>query len=280
MGGAGVALDDTANAVGVDISGNVIRDCSFDPRIVELGVVDTVGGIVGSNCAFVKVHGNRVSGCGDESSIPLYGIDFERVMELAISDNTVIHSGFAEGRILFRPAQGGVKAELPIGAVSVADNDVTVVGGGVGILVAGFFDREDWVISPVLVANVALYLQATGAAAAAPTKRAAITSPQFVARAKVTDNQVTGMLGRLGNGMIAFNLNDLVMTGNSVRGLGSPSLALRAGLVLEAVVGNNLADHISLGQINEGTITGNRSTLPISLGSGNAIKANNSAGSV
>ena len=278
MGGAGVALDEAANAVGVDIGGNVIRDCSFDPRIVELGVVDTVGGIVGSNCAFVKVHGNRVSGCGDESSIPLFGIDFERVLQLAISDNTVIHSGFAEGRLLFGLAQGGVRAELPLGAVSVADNDVTVVGGGVGILIAGFFNQEDWVISPVLVANVALYLQATGAAAASPTKRAAITSPQFVARARVTDNQVTGILERLGTGIIASNLNDLVMTGNSVRGLGGSPLALRAQWIEEGVIGNNLADLISLGQISAGTITGNHSTLPWSLGSvtPDLIKANNS----
>ncbi len=275
MGGAGIALDETASAVGVDISGNVVRDCSFDPRIIELGVVDTIGGIVGSNCAFVKVHANRVSGCGDESVIPLFGVEFERVVQLSMSDNTVIHSGSTEGRSPFGLSQGGIKAELLMGAVSVADNDVTVMNTGVGILIAGFFELEDWVISPTLVVNLSLYLQATGAQVAARQKTA-VTSPQLGARAKVTDNQVTGVARRLGFGLIAGNLADLVMTGNSVRGLGAPSLALRAGSIREGVIGNNLADQITLGQIDAGTITGNRSTLPINLGTGGAIKANNS----
>ncbi|MCZ6738798.1 MAG: DUF6519 domain-containing protein [Actinobacteria bacterium] len=280
-GGAGVVIDETANAVGVDISGNVVRDCSFDARILELGVIDTVGGIVGSNCAFVKVHGNRVSGCGDGLVVPLFGIDFERVFQLGISDNTVVHASAAvqprvAGTTYYSPfLNGGIKADLLLGAVSMANNDVTVVGNGIGILVAGSLDLKDWVISPVLVANIFLYLQATGGGKTT-TATAGLTASLLGVRAKVTDNQVTGESNRFGYGMVVVGLSDLVLTGNSVRTLGTPSLALWANLVGEGVIGNNLADQITLGHINAGTITGNRSTLTISLGTGGAIKANNS----
>lgn len=281
MGGAGIVIDEGANAVGVDISGNMVRDCSFNFQIAQLQVIDTVGGIVGRNCAFVKVHGNRVSATGNAENMLLYGIDFERVFQLSISDNTVVHSGASitnlRGKSLdLALAQGGIKADLILGAVAAADNDVTVVGSGAGILVKGLIDLKDWVISPILVLNVILYLEASGGGANATGSNGKVAAPALGARAKVTDNQVTGSTGQTGIGLAAVQLADLVLTGNSVRNLGPPRLLLVASVIGEGVVGNNLADQVSLGPIGAGTITGNRSSLPANTGTGGAIKANNS----
>ncbi len=292
MGGAGVVIDEAASAVGVDIVGNVVRDCSFDARIAKLGVLDTFGGIVGRNCAFVNVHGNRVSGCGDGGTIAVVGIDFEQVFQLTITDNTVIHSGGASRSASSRLANsglglGGINATLVMGALGVADNDVSVTGSGVGIFVRGILNPKDWIVSPILLFNVLLYLDATGQAvvsskAAAPNLGgdavgiAAQSAFILGTRAKITANQVTTSIDRTSFAIYIYSLKDLLLTGNLVRNLGNPTAAIVVNVVGEAVIGNNLADRITLGLINDGTIVGNHATLGISPAAPSVIHALNS----
>ncbi len=287
MGGVGILVDEDANAVGVDIDANAVRDCSFDARIIEAGVVDTIGGIVAHNLAFLKIHANRVTACGGSNVLTLSAIEIDRAFHVNITDNVVIHAASA-GRSSMRSVVGdiaGIAATLVLGAVSVADNEVSTLGNVPGIAVQGAADLSEWVISPALVANVLLYLdlaastpRATGTAASTTVFSSDSTEPAGQAcRARICDNNVSqAALPAVGHGIVVVAATDLVVTSNLVRGptLQIPSAIRSIGSVSQAVVGHNLADAIDVGHIVRGTVTGNRARLGLTVAGGAAVGLN------
>lgn len=281
MAGAGILIDEEANAVGVDIHSNVVRDCSFDTRFAEAGLIDSIGGIVGRNMAFAKVHANRVTGCGDVNGPPLFAIDLDRVFQLGVTDNTLVHRGGAVRdlrslRYSFL-REGAVRASLLIGSAAIADNEVSIVVAGAGIVLNGVADIREWVLSPALVLNIGLYLELFERSEQHSKAEAGDGPAASWCRANVEDNQVAQSTTELSLGVFTNNTRDLVMTGNLVRNLGGSLTPIyAAGVITEGVIGNNLADLIAIDYVGEGTVTGNRGTSGVSSPAGGAVIANNS----
>jgi hypothetical protein len=291
MAGAGIYLDDDANAVGVEISGNDVRGCSANSELAQMGLVDVFGGIVADTFAFGMIRTNRVTGCGNSIvGPPVFAINAQRAISVSITGNEVIHRGANSGEEAAEAGValtqiGGIRAAWVMGDVAVDDNEVLVMGVGRGVYLEGL-DPElagKLPLPPALAVNVALYLQLLGTAAPVPTFTGAsgvavtVGSTSSFTTARVQQNRVTMAAGSATIGVDINAVRDLVMTGNTIRPAGAKRVdALVSGFVAQAVVGNNLVDCLSIQWIGEGTVTGNRASTGMIIQGGSAVIGHNS----
>lgn len=118
MAGAGILVEETILAAGVDIADNRIINCSGVAALAEL--TDASGGIVGRNILFGRLHGNRVTGCGaGQEAKGAWGIDLDTVYHAALVDNAVQSNGAESSNGERSTLNGGVRVTRAFGEIGV-----------------------------------------------------------------------------------------------------------------------------------------------------------------
>jgi hypothetical protein len=91
MGGAGVVVSEETYAVGVEIAGNQIIDCSS--RLMMAGFTTAKGGLVITNAGGCRVRDNRVVRCANGLPITAYGIILDTILGAEIHANQLLSNG-------------------------------------------------------------------------------------------------------------------------------------------------------------------------------------------
>jgi hypothetical protein len=278
MAGAGILLDEEALIVGVDINDNHVTGCSGLAALATL--TDVKGGLVIRNATLCRVHGNRISRCGnvgEEQGPPVFAIEIDSIFDLTLANNHVLQN---------RP-HGAVLLQEVFGSTGIRDNDILLDGGvnprtaPVGIRAANLeVTQKEAPLPGPLVSLLDVYFRLRG--------DASLFVPSNEVHAIFLGNRLRQVQPGFTAPLNIYGLSHLSFTGNHIScqagvwtiGTVTPLILIEApaliGFLREGVVANNLLDgrvRFSVDGMGRGVVSGNVSPTPIWLrNSGPTVK--------
>lgn len=191
MAGAGILVEETILAAGVDITANHVINCSGIAALAAL--TDAAGGIVGRNIFFGRLRGNRITGCGAaQPADDAWGIDLDTVFHAALADNAVQNNGAefdAAERLLLN---GGIRVSRAYGEIGVKQCEI-VWNRGLALLIDNLTRDED--IDPASLTAMRLALLNTYLKRDAQTPLA----PVGLDTASIQGNRIEGLSAKQNN---------------------------------------------------------------------------------
>ncbi len=283
MAGAGILIDEEALAIGVDIEGNHIADCCTRAELVSFA--PTEGALVVRNAALCRILNNRISFCGNvKDKVYVFAIDLELVLDLTLAGNHLLHHGEegappVETRLDFvapppaalstgRATNGAVRLSHVLGQVAIHDNDIWVIGGGVGLELLNLVTKDRVPLSPPQPLVAALYGYAAARTAVSAETPCTVISP-LGTWASVQDNRFRATQILEASYIYGFrleNLNELIFSGNHARAGGKAAVVIDH--IGRGVISHNLLDQLCVSNMTSGAIIGNACTQAPSLPTG------------